>query len=215
MIQKLDEKLLQEATHWLAERDSALARVFQLYGYPPLWSRKPEFSTLVHIILEQQVSLASANAAFQRLKQHLEDQITPGNFLSVNDQTLKEIGFSRQKTGYVRSLATEILERQLNLDDLDQLNDEAVRHRLKKLKGIGDWTADIYLSECLLRPDILPKGDIAMQEAFRVLKGLNDRPKHEDFVKQTLHWRPWRSVGSRMLWHFYLSERRGNPSIAS
>lgn len=207
MIQKLDESTLQQATHWLVEKDEALARVFREYGYPPLWDRAPSFSTLVHIILEQQVSLASANAAFQRL-QELLGEISPGAFLQLDDDTLRQIGFSRQKTNYARGLGHALLEGHLDLNELTQLPDETVKQRLKALKGIGDWTADIYLSECLLRTDILPKGDIAMQEAFRVLKGLSERPKHEDFIKQTLHWRPWRSVGTRMLWHFYLCERR-------
>jgi DNA-3-methyladenine glycosylase II len=207
MIQILDEKVLHDATLWLAKRDSAMERVYRQYGFPPLWARKPQFSTLVHIILEQQVSLASANAAFQRLQNHL-GAISPEAFVRLDDQTLREIGFSRQKTRYTQGLALEILEARLDLEALASLSDTAVRQRLKQLTGIGDWTADIYLSECLLRPDILPKGDIAMQEAFRVLKGLAERPVHDDFVKQTLHWRPWRSVGSRMLWHFYLCERQ-------
>ena len=210
MILKLDENNLQEATLWLAERDAALHRVWQQYGYPPLWARQPGFSTLVHIILEQQVSLASANAAFVRLQAILGPQPDPEGFLRLDDETLRQIGFSRQKTSYSRALAQAVCHNSLDLASLGSMTDDAVRQRLKQLKGIGDWTADIYLSECLLRTDILPKGDIAMQEAFRVLKGLPARPVHEDFVAQTEHWRPWRSVGTRLLWHFYLSERRSN-----
>lgn len=206
MIQQLDENKLKEAAHWLAERDSALARVLQRYGYPPLWAREPGFSTLVHIILEQQVSLASANAAFGRLRERLVS-ITPEGLSALDDDTLRNIGFSRQKTVYARHLAGELISQRLRLDQLSHLPDDEVRWTLKQLKGIGDWTADIYLSECLLRPDILPKGDIAMQEAFRVLKNLPARPVHEAFVEQTRHWQPWRSVGARLLWHFYLRER--------
>lgn len=207
MIQKLDETNLKEASHWLAGRDPALARVLRQYSYPPLWNREPGFSTLLHIILEQQVSLASANAAFRRLQECL-GIIRPENLLELDDDTLRIIGFSRQKTAYARYLATAITSGRLNLTELEILPDDSVRAVLKQLKGIGDWTADIYLSECLLRPDILPKGDIAMQEAFRVLKGLPSRPAHETFVEKTEHWRPWRSVGTRMLWHFYLCERK-------
>lgn len=207
MIQKLDDNNLKEAAHWLAERDQAMARVLRQYGYPPLWNREPGFSTLVHIILEQQVSLASANAAFRRLQEQL-GAIHPEGLLGLDDESLRIIGFSRQKTGYARHLANEVASGRLNLPSLDSLPDDAVRQELKRLKGIGDWTADIYLSECLLRPDILPKGDIAMQEAFRVLNHLPARPAHEDFVEKTEHWRPWRSVGTRLLWHFYLCERK-------
>ena len=105
-------------------------------------------------------------------------------------------------------MATGVIEKQLHFETLATLPDDAVRAALKQFKGIGDWTADIYLSECLLRPDILPKGDIAMQEAFRVLKVLPKRPDHAEFERETQHWRPWRSVGTRMLWHFYLCERQ-------
>jgi DNA-3-methyladenine glycosylase II len=205
---QLDAQNLKTAAHWLAERDSALSLVLERYGPPPLWARAPGFSTLVHIILEQQVSLASANACFEKLKVCLEHQITPERFVVLDDETLRAAGFSRQKMFYTRFLATELLENRLQLDSFENLPDEAVRARLIQLKGIGLWTADIYLSECLLRPDILPKGDIALLEAFKVLKNLDKRPEHTDFERATEHWRPWRSVGIRMLWHFYLSERR-------
>lgn len=206
---RLNESNLKEASDWLAGRDQALALVLEKYGYPPLWARNAGFDTLVHIILEQQVSLASANAAFQRLKMHL-DEITPTRFLTLDAATLLQIGFSRQKSAYAQHLATALLRQSFDLDELAFLPDDMVRNRMTELKGIGHWTADIYLSECLLRPDILPKGDIAMLEAFRVLKGLPIRPIHDDFVAGTEHWRPWRSVGTRILWHFYLCERKRN-----
>jgi DNA-3-methyladenine glycosylase II len=210
MILKLDETNLKDASHWLAAQDPALAQVLEKYGYPPLWSREPGFSTLVHIILEQQVSLASANAAFQRLKGK-SGIIAPDLFLALDETTLRDIGFSRQKTLYARTLAEAVLSQTFDFEKLALLRDEEVKSEMKRLKGIGDWTADIYLSECLLRTDVLPKGDIAMEEAFKVLKNLPARPLYDDFVASTQHWRPWRSVGTRMLWHFYLCERkRGN-----
>jgi DNA-3-methyladenine glycosylase II len=208
MIVKLDETKLREATHWLAGQDESMARVLQSYGYPPLWAREPGFSTLVHIILEQQVSLSSANAAFRRLQEKLGGIVQPDAFMALDDDSLRAIGFSRQKTLYARSLAELVLCGDFDFELLSTQTDEAVKTAMKRLKGIGDWTADIYLSECLLRPDILPKGDIAMQEAFRVLKNLEKRPVHEQLEAATQHWRPWRSVGSRLLWHFYLCERK-------
>lgn len=206
MILKLDDSNLKGASHWLARQDGALALVLHKYGFPPLWARNPGFSTLVHIILEQQVSLASANAAFQRLQAKL-GIVTPAGFLTLDDKTLHGIGFSRQKTGYARLLAEAVLSQIFDFEKLAQLSDEAARSEMKRLKGIGDWTADIYLLLCLLRPDVLPKGDIALYEAFRVLNNLEKRPPHEDFELATRHWQPWRSVGARMLWHFYLCER--------
>jgi DNA-3-methyladenine glycosylase II len=207
MIEKLDEISLKKACTILADRDPALAFVLEQYGFPPLWAREPGFSTLVHIILEQQVSLASANAAFARLLELTQPRLTAENFIFLSDESLKNVGLSRQKIIYTRHLAEAILQGRFQLDQLAKLPDEEVRRLMTQLKGIGNWTADIYLSECLLRPDILPQGDIAMQEALRVLKGLPQRPDHADFVRQTEHWRPWRSAGTRMLWHFYLSER--------
>ena len=206
MIAKLDETTLATGAQWLASQDAGLALVLDRYGLPPLWARPADFSTLVHIILEQQVSLASANAAFQKLREKI-GIVSPDSLLRLDDATLRDMGFSRQKSRYTRLLAQAVLGGELDLAQLEQLPDEAVRTELKRLKGIGDWTADIYLSECLLRMDILPKGDIAMQEAFRVLNGLEKRPLHADFEVRTAHWRPWRSVGTRMLWHFYLCER--------
>lgn len=146
-----------------------------------------------------------ANAAFQKLREKVA-VVTPASLLLLDDATLRDLGFSR-KTRYTRLLALAVQGGELDLARLEHLPDEVVRTELKRLKGIGDWTADIYLSECLLRTDILPKGDIAMQEAFRVLNGLEKRPLHADFELRTDHWRPWRSVGTRMLWHFYLCER--------
>ena len=207
MIVTLNEALLLEASNWLASADPAMSRVLRSYGPPPLWARAPGFATMLHIILEQQVSLASANAAFRKLQLTL-GEIRPETFLELSDEHLKTIGYSRQKTLYSRNLASFIVAQKFDFEHLTHLPDEEVRNYLKQLKGIGDWTADIYLSECLLRPDILPKGDIAMLEAFKVLYGLPKRPDHPYFEAATQHWRPWRSVGSRMLWHFYLCERK-------
>lgn len=206
---RLSSENLAAAANWLGEQDDALFFVVKKYGPPPLWAREATFKTLVHIILEQQVSLASANACFQKLLVLFgEKPFEPTVFLTFSDENLREIGFSRQKTSYSRHLAEAIIFEKIDLASLENLPDEAVKLELKKLKGIGDWTADIFLSECLLRPDILPKGDIAMLEAIKVLKKLPARPLHDDFIKITEHWRPWRSVGTRLLWHFYLKEIR-------
>ena len=203
----LTAESLCAAADLLAQRDPALARVLERYGYPPLWERAPSFGSLVHIILEQQVSLASAQAAFTKLSHLLDGSVLPSSFLTLDDQTLRDAGFSRQKTLYTRGLAEAVLDGSLPLDQLAEMDDEAVKNTLKQLKGIGDWTADVFLTACLLRPDILPKGDIALYEAYKVLYGLGKRPQHDDFVAGTAHWSPWRSVGIRLLWHFYLSER--------
>lgn len=202
----LDEQNLISATDWLVRQDVSLAKVVDKYGYPPLWAREHGFSSLVHIILEQQVSLESAKAAFNRLQAFISE-VSPLHFLSIKDEDLLRIGFSRQKRMYVRGLAEAILNAEFMLETLPHLSDQQVKEELKRLKGIGDWTADIYLTFCLRRPDILPKGDIALYEAFKTLKQLPKRPDYEEFVAMTDHWSPWRSVGARLLWHFYLCER--------
>jgi DNA-3-methyladenine glycosylase II len=209
----LNPETLIIGANYLAGRDTAMRIVLDKYGYPPLWAREPGFASLCHMILEQQVSLASANAAFTRLKELMNQLVTPELFLQISDTDLASIGYSRQKIGYTRGLAQAILQKDIDLDALTELSDDDVRKELCKLKGIGHWTADVYLSECLLRRDMLPPGDIAILEAFKVLKGLETRPNHALLTEMTEHWRPWRSVGSRMLWHFYLSEKKSKQTI--
>ncbi len=202
----LNERSLAVAAKKLAASDPDLARILKLYGVPPLWEREPGFATLVYIILEQQVSLASAKAAFYRLQTTL-GRITPDNFLTLNNAELKTIGFSRQKTLYAQLLAEAVLERQLDLDNLHHLPDDDVRTTLKQLKGIGDWTADMYLLMALGRPDIWPRGDLALVVAMQKLKHLPARPTTEEFAMLGESWKPFRAVAARILWHFYLSQR--------
>jgi len=195
---------LRSASRWLAERDATLKRVLDEHGYPDMWARPPGFSSTVHIILGQQVSLASAKATFYRLESKLGGTVTPEGLLKLKGSEFKELGVTRQKILYTRLLAEQVASGAFLFDSLTPLSDELIRSALTKHKGIGNWTADIYLSECLLRCDVLPKGDIGVQEAFRVLNGLDSRPTHEELEAMTEHWRPWRSVGTRMLWKFYL-----------
>lgn len=199
----LDEKSLAAAAKKLAASDPDLARLLQTYGTPPLWAREPNFPTLIHIILEQQVSLASAKAAFDRLYAAIAP-ITPERLLALNDAELKTIGFSRQKTLYARLLAQAILDGQLDLEALSLLPDDEVRVTLKRLKGIGTWTADIYLLMALGRPDIWPQGDLALLVAMQRLKQLAARPTPAEFDLMGAVWQPYRAVAARMLWHFYL-----------
>lgn len=204
--QKIDQETLLEATRILASQDSGLARIYTLYGPPPLWAREPGFPTLVHIILEQQVSLASAKAAFDKLNRAI--RLTPKNFLNLDDATLKSIGFSHQKSRYVRLLAQSI-EEGFDLKGLEALGDLEAKAQLMQHKGIGYWTADIYLLMALGRADIWPAGDLALQIAAQRLLGLPERPTGEAFEHLGNPWKPWRSVAARLLWHFYLSPPKG------
>ncbi len=207
MIIALDEEKLVAACRELAARDEDLAFIFHNFGKPPLWAREPGFASLVHIILEQQVSVASAKSAFGKLVKYIEI-LTPESFLKLNDAELKEIGFSRQKTGYARGLTQAILEGKIDLKTLESLPDADIKAELKKLKGIGDWTVDIYLLMALLRPDVMPKGDLALHIAWQKLKNLELRPSSDEFLSTAQKWKPLRAVAARLLWHFYLNSKK-------
>ena len=210
----LDESAFQSGIRELTVRDADLARVIEAYGAPPLWVREPGFPSLVYIILEQQVSLASARAAFQRLRA-AASPLTPTRFLKLSDTQLKQIGFSRQKTLYTRLLAESLVKRHLDLNDLHDLSDDAARKFLIALKGIGTWTADIYLLSALRRPDIWPIGDLALAVAVQEVKRLRSRPSPERLERLSQLWRPYRAIAARLFWHAYLSKRGQNSVTIS
>ena len=204
----------------LAARDAVLGGIVERFGTPPLWDRPPGFPTLVHIILEQQVSLASAAAAFGRLRARV-DPLTPDGFLALSDAELLEIGFSRQKARYARALAAAVFDgsldldglRQLDLDGLRQLDDDEVEGALVAVPGIGPWTATIYRLMVLCRPDAWPASDIALAQSLAEAGGLERRPTPDEMTARAEAWRPWRAVAARILWHGYLetrAERRQN-----
>lgn len=191
----------------LCQRDRDLAKIVKTYGYPPQWHRKPGFPTLIWIILQQQVSLASAKATFDRLNQAVT-RLTPANFLSLDDARLKAIGFSRQKTRYGRELAKAIGDRYLDLASLTELDDNEVRAKLTKIKGIGDWTADMYLMMALQRQDIFPSKDLAVIIAVREIKDLSVRPQPAELEAIAVAWQPYRAIATQILWHYYLNSPR-------
>jgi DNA-3-methyladenine glycosylase II len=206
----IDEKNLPKIARKLAKQDDHLKRVLDRYGPPPLWEREPGFATLLQIILEQQVSLASAKACFDKLEKRIQT-ITPENLINSTDAHLRADGFSRQKTAYARHLAESLVNKHINLDVLQTKGDVDVRTELMQLKGIGQWTSDIYLLMVLGRPDVMPKGDIALHSAWHKLSG-EPKPRADEFIEIAERWRPFRSVAARMLWHFYLSERRNGST---
>ncbi len=191
----------------LARAEPGFARVLARHGPPPAWARRPGFATLVHLILEQQVSLASARAAMERLVA-ATGSLTPASLLALDDQAMHAIGFSRQKRGYARGLARSVLDGQLDLDAVAALPDAEARARLTEVVGIGPWTADIYLLMALLRPDVWPTGDRALVVGVRWLRGLDHDPSPARMREVADAWRPWRSVAARLVWHAYLSEIR-------
>jgi DNA-3-methyladenine glycosylase II len=189
---------------YLIQVDSDLSLIVTRLGPPPLWVREPGFGTLVQIILEQQVSLASARATYEKLTS-TTGTLTPSCFLDFSDLELRRFGFSRQKTGYCRGLAQIIVEGKLELDALQDLSDQDIRKHLLKINGIGPWTADIYLLMALRRPDIWPVGDLALASALQQVKGLPTIPDQESLERIAIPWKPWRAIAARILWHYYLS----------
>ncbi len=204
---KLNSRSLKSACRELVAADPGLMLVHAKYGTPPLWDRPTGFATLLQIILEQQVSLASAKACFDKLAMRIGD-VSPENLLELKDAEMKKVGFSRQKTVYARHLSEALLEQRIDLENLHKLPDADVKAELVKLKGVGEWTSDIYLLMAMLRPDVMPKGDIALHEAYRKLTKAEKRPVSDEFVAMAEKWRPFRSVAARLLWHYYLSEKK-------
>jgi DNA-3-methyladenine glycosylase II len=204
VVTPLTESSLHVAVDELARRDPDLARIVDRIGPPPLWAREPGFPTLVLLILEQQVSLASARAAFNRLEAAI-GAVTPAGMLSLSDDELRGVGFSRQKSGYARALASAIQSGEFAFDSLAELDDDGVRRVLTARKGIGPWTAEIYLLMVLRRPDAWPVGDLALATAAQQVKGLAQRPTPADLTALAEGWRPWRAVAARLLWHHYLA----------
>ena len=190
----------------LAERDKDLKNIIIQFGYPPLWSRTPSFATLIHIILEQQVSLASAKAAFLKLESAI-GHITPEKILQLSDEEMKACYFSRQKTKYAKHLAEVILNGKLNIDALQTLPDNAVRTELKKVKGIGDWTVDVFLMMVLHRNDCFATGDIALMKSIKEVKGLVPLTSKAEILLITETWKPYRTLAAFLLWHAYIRKR--------
>ena len=205
--QRLDNTTQRHAIEQLISVEPIFSVVVENYGAPPLWQREESFASLIKIILEQQVSLASAQAAFDKLVAALT-QVTPANLLRLSDTQLKAIGFSRQKTSYARNLASALKKGELDLANLPACSDEEVRSSLTAIKGIGVWTANIYLLMVMQRPDIWPRGDIALAASYQKLKRLQQRPGNDEMEQISSGWTPWRSVSARLLWHYYLSSKK-------
>ncbi len=190
----------------LEAADPVLARITSAHGRPPRWRRDEGFATLVLLILEQQVSLASAKASFDRLAA-AAGGVAPERILALGDDDLRAAGLSRQKLRYVRGLAAEVSTGRLAIRDFADGDDDAVRAALVALTGIGRWTADLYLLSALGRPDIWPAGDLALASAARDLLALEERPGERALTEIGARWRPWRSVAAQLLWHYYLAAR--------
>jgi DNA-3-methyladenine glycosylase II len=200
MVDSFDTSNFNYYCDLLAEKDADLKNIITQYGYSPFWSRNPSFATLIHIILEQQVSLTSAKAAFLKLEATI-GHITPEKILQLSDDEMKACYFSRQKMVYARHLAEAIMNKELSIDGLKILNDEEVSSALKKIKGIGNWTVDVYLMMVLHRLDCFPTGDVALIKSIKEVKALPAHTSKEEILIVADAWKPYRTIAAYLLWH--------------
>ena len=190
----------------LAKKDRDLRTIIKQYGYPPMWTRPATFQTLILFILEQQVSLASAYAAFKKLKEKV-GYVTPAKILLLTDAELRSCYFSRQKIIYARELAKAVQSKQLRLNKIAISHEDEIRLELKKIKGIGDWTVDVYLMHALQRTDLFPLGDIALVNSLKEIKQLHPQTTKEKMLSIAESWKPYRTIASMILWHAYIKKR--------
>ena len=204
-MRQLTHKTLLLGVSELCSIDRGLERIVSRHGPPPLWARRPGYASLVRVILEQQVSLASAAAVYDRLRS-AAGKVTPQAVTQIGESGLRQLGFTRQKAGYTHDIAKSIASGGLDLSAIARADDAAARMMLLQVRGIGPWTADIYRLMMLRRPDVWPDGDLALAEAVRRLRRLRSRPSTERQQQIASAWTPWRAVAARILWHFYLAE---------
>ncbi len=208
-LRRLNSRSLKQGAAHLAAVDPDLARALEQCGLPALRSADPGFATLLRSIVGQQVSVHAARAIWEKLSA-LVDPLTPENLLAAGEPVLRQAGFSGQKIRYGLALAADIVEGRIDLDAIDQMEDEVAIAELVKLKGIGRWTAEIYLMFALGRHDIMPGADLGLWVALQHLKGFRKRPDAKRLLKVAEAWRPWRSVAALTLWHY----RRNMPDWA-
>jgi len=202
MSPPFNRKILEEVLVELGRRDPDLARAHREAGLPALRKRAPGFETLLNIILAQQLSTASA-AAIRRRLEALASPITPESFLALGEAELRAIGFSRQKILYGRGLAEAVASRRLDLARIHRMGDEEAIAAITQEKGLGRWSAEVYLLFALKRPDIWPADDLAVVVAVERLKRLKERPDRKRMLAIAEPWRPWRSYAARLMWHYY------------
>ena len=194
---------MQEAFDYISEKDTIFKAIIEQYGFPAIPQRPQGFETLVLLILEQQVSIDSAKATFLKIKAIHKD-MKPEVLNLISDADYRAFGVSRQKTSYMKALATAVLQKDLDLESLPNKTAEQVRSELIKIKGIGNWTIDIYLMFCLQAPDLLPLGDIALVNTIKELLNIHDIDAMEKYAEK---WIPYRSYATYLLWHHYLKKR--------
>lgn len=199
---KEDRDLLQRALAHLGKADRDFGRAIAEIGPPPPRGRPANFMALLHVIVAQQVSTHAAKAISDRLEAAME-ATTPEAFLALTDADLKAVGFSRQKMVYGRDLAAAFRDGRLSIARLRRQSDEEAIAAITAIKGLGTWSAEVFLLFNLRRPDIMPAQDLALIVAAQRLKRLEARPSPKELRALAEPWRPFRSYAARMLWHYY------------
>lgn len=197
---------LGPAAQHLAGIDPALSDVLKRYGPPPLWKRPATFSTLVHVLLEQQVSLVSAMATFKRLNAACRGRVTASRVSDLGGDALRELGFTRQKARYATALAADVVARRFQVGTLRHLSDDEALSQITGCLGFGAWSANVFLLLALARPDVLPLGDLALVKGMHELDGGNYE-EVDALLARAERWRPYRAVATRMIWQLYLTNR--------
>jgi DNA-3-methyladenine glycosylase II len=194
---------MQQAINYLSEKDTIFKTIIDQYGIPVIPSRPQGFETLALLILEQQVSIDSAKATYLKLRDKVQ-VFQPQNLLSLSDEEYRNCGMSRQKTKYIKCLSEAILDKQIVLESLPNKTAQEVREELIKIKGIGNWTIDVYLMFSLQEKDIIPLGDVAVVNTIKELFQIQDKQEMEIYTQK---WAPYRSMATFLLWHHYLQKR--------
>jgi len=194
---------MQESIRFLSEKDKNFQFIIENYGYPVIQKREEGFASLCHIILEQQVSIISAQACYLNLQNYF-GELTPTALYLAADEELRALGVSRQKTVYLKHLAEKVLKKELVFESFASKSEETIREELLQLKGVGRWTIEVYLMFCMQSADIIPLGDIAIKKTIKELYGVESI---EEMEVLTLTWKPHRTMASYILWHYYLKKR--------
>lgn len=203
---RLTKRAIAAGASQLAESDPALREILDRFGPPPLLRRPATFSTLIHIILEQQVAVQAAKATFDRLTVACRGEVSPTAVRHLGDDRLRELGFSRQKTRYTLALAEDCLTKRFNPSALSKKDDESVRTEIVARLGLGNWSAEVFLMMALLRPDVLPVGDLALVKGMQEIDGRLYESTSE-ILDRADSWRPLRSIATRMVWQWYVHRR--------
>jgi DNA-3-methyladenine glycosylase II len=194
---------MEEAIRFLSEKDKTLHFIIENFGHPIIQKRDEGFAAMCHIILEQQVSITSAKACYEKLQNYF-GEINPDKIYNATDEELRSFGVSRQKIIYLKHLAEKVISNELVFESFATKSEAQIREELLKLKGVGNWSIEVYLMFCLQAPEIIPLGDIAIKNT---IKELYDIHSLEEMEQLAVNWKPHRTLASYILWHYYLKKR--------